>query len=340
MKKILKVILYISPFLIAVFLIYFMYSGKSEKLIIKILDKTHKATSNDKEDDENKINLVYKDGKVDLNKSFKFYIQPTEEYYDTNNKSVSNYAYGMTQNENDFKNEYIKLVNENDNIKTLEENQRGGLRFNKETVVKVSEEFDIKSQHLKGIVTGVTVKNDIDDEELNNLLNKYKKIETYLDEKKKIKQMTIIKKKWDKNGELLEEKKNMDVSYVVVDITYESYSEWIQQTDLCPKLIYLNEFENRLEKMGMDEEAGYYSESELISLGMNDYVMFSPVFNDVNANANKVNTNYPMMKGEEYKVKVGYIIPNEYLDKCYLWYNYFTVYNNYRAIDDVLIKLK
>lgn len=335
MRKIIKLFLFILPFFIAVFMILAIFNGKTDDIIISFLNKM-----NDSFEDE-KVNIVYKDGKIDLMNSFEFYIEPQVEYYDFNNKlSVTNF-YGVTKNEMDFRNSYIDEINESDEeaSNTLPEELKGNLRFNKENVKKVSEEFDIKSQHLKGIVTNVNVSYKINKEDINDFYGEYEDITKYLNEANELSDMTIITKKRDESGEIIEKRSEMEVCYVTVEIAYESYSEWIQQTDLCPKLLYLNEFDDKLEKMGLDEGEGYFSESEMVSLSSNDFVSFSPRLNTGSMDSNKIITNYPMIKGEECKIKIGYIIPVEYLDKCYLWYNYITVDNSYNALDDALVKI-
>lgn len=336
MRKIIKLFLFVLPFFIAVFMILSIFNGKTDDIIISFLNKM-----DDSIEDE-KINIIYKDGKIDLMSSFEFYIEPKVEYYDFDNKlSISNF-YGVTQNEVDFRKSYTEKVNANDNegSNSLPKELRGNLRFNNDNVKKVSEEFDIKSQHLKGTVTNVNISYKIDRDEIKNFYGEYKNITKYLTEDDELTKMKIITKKINESGEKIEQSSEMEVCYVTVEIAYKSYCEWIQQTDLCPKLLYLNEFDDKLEKMGLAEGEGYFSESEMVSLSSNDFVSFSPRLNTGSMDANKVITNYPMIKGEECKIKVGYIIPVEYLDKCYIWYNYITVDNSYNALDDVIVKIK
>lgn len=334
-KALLKKVLYAVPFLIAVLLVIGTFSGKTEKVIGKVLVKMDIKQQNKFDE---KTNIVYKDGMIDLNKSFEFYIEPSEEFYDSNNKIAKSYAYGMTQDEYDFMQMYAKELIEYDNSHPLEGNQKGNLIFNKESVKKEGEEFDIKSKHLKGKVTNISVNYEISDDELKNFVPDCKGISEYLDENNKLVPMVIIKKSGSINN-VIEERETMEVCYLTVDITYNSYSEWIQETDLCPDIIYLDEYDNRLEHMSFKEECGFYSESNMVSLGFNGNASFSPWFYDFETQKNAVCTSYPMFKGEEYTVRVGFVVPVEFLDIAYLRYSYTGMENTYNS-DDILVKIK
>lgn len=335
-KKILKKVLYVTPFMVAVFLTVVTFTGKAEEVIGKTFSKT------DKKGDE-EINIVYKDGMIDLNKTYEFYIEPTEEYYDSNNKVAKPYAYGLTENEVKYIEEFAFDLIDYDNSHPLEANQKGSNIFSKDIVKHIGEEYDFKSKHLKGKVTNIDISYEISDEELQYFLPDYHRITEYLDENNRLESMVILKKMSGENNEIIEERKKMDVCYLTADITYNSYSEWVQEADLRPEIVFLNEYDNRLEHMWLEDMCGYYSESKMVALGGNNgCASFSPWFYDFETQKNAVCTSVPMFKGEEYTVKVGYIIPVDFLDRCYLWYSYTggNIPNHYNAIDDVLVKVK
>lgn len=337
MKKIIKKILYFLPFIIALIILYGTISGKTDKIIARFLKDDNKNDVFDYNDD---ISIVYEEGKIDLKKSFKFYIEPSEDYYDTENKVAKSNAYGITKNETVFKDKYGKKLVDYDARNSLDATQKGNDKYNKDCVKNIGEEIDIEFYHVKARVYDVSVSSKITKEDLDKFLPEYEDIVNYIGDDDKILPMNIIKKKGDEEGNLISETESMDICYVTAKITYNSYSEWIQNTQLAPSLVYLNEFDNRLEAYGIDDGFGYYSESKLIKFDSSYYVSFSPWFYDYEKQKNETCSLYPMIKGEEYTIEIGYLVPKDYLDDAYLLFSQINMENSYNNIGNSLVKLK
>jgi hypothetical protein len=334
-KNGIKKIIYILPFAIVCVLVVGILTGKLDNFIKKINDSSENKTVKE-------VNLVYKDGKLQLRESFDDWeIEPLVDEYDPDNKIAKNNAYGVTTNEYDWRHNCDIDTIQYDSTVKLNEDQKGGFRYNKDIVKEVGEEFDLYTEHLKGTVNSVNISDKISSEELEYFLPDYRKIANYLNDDGTIQPMDIIRKYGYENGEVLQERYLSNIYFVVLDITYSSYSEWVQETSLAPAcILYLNEYDDRLELIGIEDNSGYYSDTHVVSLYGMDCTYYSNWFYDFDTQKNDNCTAYPMIDGEEITVKVGYIVPEIFLDKMYIWYTFSnSIENTYNNKYDVLVKL-
>lgn len=317
MKKIIKKILYYIPFALGGILVILILTGKMDYVIqgLKNSKYINKTTRTD-----GKKKPVYKDGKLQLMDSFEWFEKPEVNEYDKDNKIPKYSVYGMTQDEYDFRNELgFELLNSKVSI---DDNTKGNLVFNKSCLRKINEPFYVESEHLNICINSVSVTKRLEKEEEDNLYGRFKDIVNYLNEDRVIQPMGISEKNADENGNLVENKQVSDICFVKMNITYESDCPWVQESNLSPSILFLNEYDDRLEYIFKEDASGLYSDSHMVSLHGEQCTYYSGKLYDMEKQPEEVGTMYPMMDGESVNVDIGFFVPECFLDKAYICFDY------------------
>jgi hypothetical protein len=266
------------------------------------------------EGEENEEGMkIYPKGKLEnLEKLYDWIEAPEADEYDPDNKIAINCYYGRTVDEAYFQDDLEKELMNYDKDNVLSEELSGQGIYNPDNVYAIGDEFELKPENIKGKITKSDKNVLIEDLESEYFVNGKEKVNANM----------------EKEGMCL----------ISADISLESSAEWVKETEITPVLIYL---ENKGEYYRqIDWETVYGEDAENYSQYPEYYDLG---FYQLNTNDTEINCFlYPMRKEETVSFKVGYLVPDEYLDNAYLYYRFYgsdDIDNSFNNEFDVLIKL-
>ncbi|MBQ3545116.1 MAG: hypothetical protein IJA34_09045 [Lachnospiraceae bacterium] len=298
--------------LISVFMICFVVMAMRVKYVADkyYSEKNNNETANKEETTTEYINIMdivdelpeYDSGSIkDLKMKFEWCEFPEVKDYDINNKVAKNGCYGYTTAEADEEGLISKEVYYYDKEHELPIELQGQGIFNKEVVYQSGSEFELKEEGLLGKVENIKVQEDISEYD-----------EKYF---------------FDVNS--VNEKLKNNKVFVTADIELKSSTNWVTESDVVPKLIYLSDNGEYLKEI--DDGVEGYARPDYYDLG----------FYDLDTEENCFL--YPMRRGESVSFKVGYIVDRDKMDNAYMYYRAAAsadINNSYNNIYDVLVKLK
>lgn len=342
-KKIIKKILYILPLLLGCAVIYGICSGKLGNKIKDVRNAIDEGKNKRTEDHKKNGNTSYPPGKISLKGTFKWYIEPGVDKYDPEHKLPKNGIYGITIDEHDWWEQCAKELQEYNNNHPLSSAQAGEAKYNHGQVVSAGETFELKCDHLTGVFKNITVSSQLSDVEDQYFLhNNAEEIRSCLDAEGNLGEMMITRKSMSEDNNIVTEEVASKVYFVTAEITLKSSCEWVQESGIVPKIQYLIDNGDVITPVS---NVIFIPEGDQVS-GFNDVALYYDLgFYDFSepGNINEIVYNYPMRKNEEITFKVGYIIPEEFLDNAYLYYGDSGTSNiggnSYNNIYAVLIKL-
>ena len=315
MKRVIRRIIYITPLLMGVMLIYGIFTGELEKKVneVKLKIDERKASSDKKEDTYNKRDneeATLPDGKISIKENFTWDIPPRVDEYDPDNKLPGNYMYGYTKEEIQYQEKLGYKQCEYDEKVKLPEELKGHNIFNKEKMIEFGEEFEIKFNKLKCKYENLIIREDflgLDKEyysyDKEILLSK-------LDADGKLQNVSL----WKDNQEI----KNVDVKLVMFDVAIVPSSEWVTECEVVPWIYYLQEKNGALVEL----DSFYYREHGELGVVEDRPIYFDLGLYDFDtAGINDMIYHCPMRKGETVTFTVGYLIPEELMDNAYIIYN-------------------
>lgn len=344
-KKIVKRILYILPLVIGCILVYGIYTGKLGDKVNQAKDvidsEIDKVKQDEKADGEATETISYPPGKISLTDTFEWYQNPRVEEYDPENKLSGNDIYGITVNEQEWMEQCANEQLEYNKSHPLSGEQMGNETFNPERVVEIGETFELKCEHLSGVVKNVTVSTKISDAEAQYFINNNaEELKNYTDDEGNLVSIPITHRYLSEDNQIITEEIETKAYFVTAEITLTSSSEWVQESTVVPRIKYLNDYGDTV-GVNYDEPIPFIAAN--ISI-YNDYALYCDLgFYDYSApeNNNQSVYNYPMRKEEEVTFTVGYIIPEGFLEQAYLCYEGYAKIEE-RAYNDIygaLIKL-
>lgn len=331
-KRGIKKILSFLPLVIGGIIIWGLASGRIEDAVNPKDKVTEKDTTIDK---------VYKNGRLQLKESYKWITEPDAEEYASDYKEPGIEKYGLTVNQNEWENQCYSELNSYIKKCELTDKQKGENRYNKDYIVQINEEFDLKFLHLKGKVTNIEIRNNVNDDEIDGFIRCGKEdITEYLDSDGSLKDMTVVEKYMSDDNKIVEEKNQHKMCFIKLSITLDSYSDWVQNSTITPYVMYLEDNGEALQPIGTDFNKGYYF------YGVASEMYGAPLYYDVDFYDNykfpeQIIFQYPMMNGESISFNVGYIVPEDMLDNVYFMYGTGTTTEfDYCNYFNVIIKAK
>ena len=354
MKMIYKKILYILPLIIAIAIVVGIATGKLDKDVDKVkeyVEETNKDEgASDKEnfDESSKINEQKPDkeipaGKINLLEYFTWIDKPKVEVFDPENRILGmSSVYGMTREEEKYHIELIDKQEKYNKVNPIPDNLKGNWIHNKERLLSYGESYYIEA--IKATVT--YSKFEVKDG-FKGLDSKYiteydgisrEEFEKKLDKDSKLSNMCYYKKYAGiKEGEKVE---NAEYKLVMFEINIKCDCEWVILTDIVPLIYYLEE--DKTGKALVNMEPNIYGDTESI-----DIACFLPKYLDIVDNMPEIDEDprfYPMRKGDDITFRVGYLVPVDYMDNAYLWFdkNGYPVSgdeNRYNEQNYILMKL-
>ncbi|MDE6232610.1 MAG: hypothetical protein K2M60_04585 [Lachnospiraceae bacterium] len=348
-SNIIKKVLTFFPLLIAVVLLYGTVTGKIEK---QVKNAKHKIV-NTKSEKEKAGEETYPPGKItSLKEAFEWedFGIPAADEYDPDNK-ISGGVYGKTKAEIKYMEELRKYEKKYDEEHPLEERYEGLWKYNPNRVLKVGQEFEVKSKCLTIIIEGIEFKENIKDIDMEYVNpNGRGCVLPYIDESGKMnpgvlyedvligedpaKQENWSRKEYDNNN----------VIFAAVHLSVSGQSEWIQEVyQLYPDMVFLNRDGDLLYNDLGNLNRLHGSRGENIILGLGSVFYDDLGFYDFE-NCNRYEyTSYPIRKGETVEFTVMYAVPEVSLDRAYLIYGDDSeLYNEntrYNCRDITLVKL-
>lgn len=230
---------------------------------------------------------TYPAGKLeDIKYKFLWNQEPEEDVYDPDNRVARNGAYGRTISSNEMKGAIEKELGILDSKAELDDEHKGRGKYCTECVKNPDVKFEIKKHGLNGIVKNIHLVNDI---------SELKQDEKYFS-------MGI--------SDFKEAFSDDEKCVVMADITMECTTDWIEEAEVVPTLVYLDSKGDYLELIQEKEgENGKYP--EYYNLGLYNQKDKSEEINVYLC---------PMRKEESISFNVAYIVDKEYLKNAYLFY--------------------
>ena len=308
--KVIKKVSAVIPIMVAVILLYGIFSGNIEDWIHQI--KSTKST-NDSAGNTYPIGVI-----ENYRTTFKWENsgEPYAEVYAPDNKIGKPYLYyGVSVDEcNWLESCYDEDVEYNKSHK-LSEKYLGANKYNPDKVVNVGEKFTRKYMCSECTINKIdTVESLLDCESRYYLSDGRLGILPGLNERGVLENMVIQ----DISGQNIQ---NQNLIFLNIQITVESKSEWVQEVMMIPKLKFLNIDNDVLIESNNICYCICSGNDRSVNYSYTGYPIYSDLgyFDSTLPDCEYIDEfHYPMRKGESVTYNVIYPIPEEYIDNAYL----------------------